>query len=72
MSGNIEIKNLRKVFRADNKETVALEEFSLDIKKGELVSIVGPSGCGKTTLLRVVAGLLEPTAGEVIIHGRKC
>lgn len=72
MSDDIQIKNLRKVFKTDDTETIALENFSLDIRKGELISIVGPSGCGKTTLLRVIAGLLEPTSGEVLIGGKKC
>ncbi|MBR2394945.1 MAG: ABC transporter ATP-binding protein, partial [Candidatus Methanomethylophilaceae archaeon] len=52
--------------------TVAIEDFDLDIKKGELISIVGPSGCGKTTILRMIAGLLEPTAGSISIAGRPC
>lgn len=72
MSDSIIISNLRKVFRTDDKETVALENFSLEIKKGELISIVGPSGCGKTTLLRMIAGLLEPTSGAVTIAGKRC
>ncbi len=72
MNSDIKINHLRKVFKTDDKETVALEDFSLDIREGELISIVGPSGCGKTTLLRMIAGLLEPTSGEVIIGNKKC
>src|SRR5258708_14014683 len=44
--------------------------LSLDVPEGEFVCIVGPSGCGKSTLLRVVAGLINPTAGEIVIHPR--
>lgn len=69
---HIRIRDLSKVYVRDDKETVAIENFSLDIKKGELVSIVGPSGCGKTTVLRMIAGLLEPTAGTITIEGRPC
>lgn len=49
---------------------VALEGISLEVPAGEFLAIVGPSGCGKSTLLRVVAGLLEPTAGTVSVHGK--
>lgn len=66
------IRNLSKTYRRDENETVAIENFSLDIKKGELISIIGPSGCGKTTILRMIAGLLEPTAGTITIEGRSC
>ena len=48
----------------------ALDDFSLDVADGELMAILGPSGCGKTTLLRIVAGLEEPTTGRVLIAGR--
>lgn len=68
----IAIRHLGKIYKTDDTETVAIEDFSLDVKKGELISIVGPSGCGKTTLLRMIAGLLEPTTGEITIDGRKC
>ncbi len=68
----ISIRNLRKVYRTDESETVAIDDFSLNIKKGELISIVGPSGCGKTTLLRMIAGLLESTSGSITIDGREC
>jgi len=64
------IKNLRKVYKTDDSETVAVEDFSLNIRKGELVTIVGPSGCGKTTILRMIAGLLEPTSGTILIDGK--
>src|SRR5512143_266985 len=49
---------------------VALWKFSLLVEAGEFISIVGPSGCGKTTFLNVVAGLIKPTSGEVLINGR--
>lgn len=68
----IQIRDLTKVYVRDDKETVAIENFSLDIKKGELISIVGPSGCGKTTILRMIAGLLDPTSGSITIEGRPC
>jgi NitT/TauT family transport system ATP-binding protein len=48
---------------------VALENASFNIKRGSFVSLVGPSGCGKSTLLRLVSGLIEPTSGEISVHG---
>lgn len=68
----IKIDHLRKVYRKDEVETVAIDDFTLDIKKGELISIVGPSGCGKTTLLRMIAGLMESTSGSITIEGVPC
>ncbi|HSS64496.1 MAG TPA: ABC transporter ATP-binding protein [Gammaproteobacteria bacterium] len=49
----------------------ALEGVDLDFPEGQLTSLLGPSGCGKTTLLKIVAGLLEPSAGEVRVRGRR-
>jgi len=51
-------------------KVVAVDEVNLTIADGEYVTILGPSGCGKTTLIRVIAGILEPTQGEVYIGGR--
>ena len=47
----------------------ALKNVTLDIKSGELMSVLGPSGCGKTTLLNIVAGFLAPTGGQSILNG---
>lgn len=66
------IDHLRVVYRTDESETVAVNDFTLDVKKGELISIVGPSGCGKTTILRSIAGLLQPTSGNITIGGKEC
>ncbi|WP_417204895.1 ABC transporter ATP-binding protein [Antarctobacter sp.] len=52
-------------------EIVALQNVDLSINDHEFVAILGPSGCGKSTLMRLVAGLLDPTAGTVDVHGRK-
>lgn len=51
-------------------ETEALKDVSFSARAGEFLSIVGPSGCGKTTILSVVAGLLKPTSGSVVLDGR--
>ena len=48
----------------------ALENLSLDFPRGQLTSLLGPSGCGKTTLLKIIAGLLEPSDGAVEVNGR--
>ena len=68
----IHIRNLSKTYVTEDSETVVLEDFSLDIRKGELISIVGPSGCGKTTILRMLAGLVQPTSGKILIGDREC
>ncbi len=47
----------------------ALQNVSLDLKQGELLSVLGPSGCGKTTLLNILAGFLAPTEGRVVLNG---
>ena len=49
----------------------ALRDLSLDFPRGQLTSLLGPSGCGKTTLLKIIAGLLEPTAGNIEIDGKQ-
>ena len=47
----------------------ALRDLSLDFPRGQLTSLLGPSGCGKTTLLKIIAGLLEPSSGEILVNG---
>lgn len=65
----IQIENLTKTFRTDEVETLALRGISLDINKGEFVSIMGPSGCGKSTLLNILGLLDNPTEGTYILNG---
>ncbi len=67
----LEIVNVYKTFASDNGPVQALAGVNLSVEKGEFVVIVGPSGCGKTTLLQIVAGLEEPTRGEVRIAGQR-
>ncbi|WP_141706179.1 ATP-binding cassette domain-containing protein, partial [Caloranaerobacter ferrireducens] len=67
----VEIKNVSKIYHTIDGETDALKNITLDIYHGEIVVLVGPSGCGKSTLLSIIAGLLEPSKGEVVINGKK-
>ncbi len=55
----------------DGGAVQALKDVSIDLKAGELLSVLGPSGCGKTTLLNIVAGFLAPTSGEITLNGKR-
>jgi NitT/TauT family transport system ATP-binding protein len=66
----LKVNALRKVYRSGSREVEAIRDLTFTVEAGELVCLVGPSGCGKTTLLRCVAGLLEPTGGEVLLDGQ--
>ena len=63
----ITLKNVRKVYRTGSEDFLAVSDVSLDVAKGELVSLVGPSGCGKTTVLKMLAGLHQPDGGTLTI-----
>ena len=66
----IEVKNINKSFEGKKKDELSvLENINLTINDGELVCLLGPSGCGKTTLLRLIAGLDQPTSGEIVANG---
>ncbi len=67
------LKNITKVFppRGSAGEVTAVHDVSLDIKKGELVTLLGPSGCGKTTTLRMIAGFEFPTSGRITLDGQE-
>ena len=62
----IEIQNLLKCF----KKVVAVNHIRLEVKQGEMLTLLGPSGCGKTTTLRCIAGLERPEAGDIVIDGK--
>jgi NitT/TauT family transport system ATP-binding protein len=67
----VHLEGVDKVFgRGDQPPTTALEGISLDIARGEFVSIIGPSGCGKSTLLRIIGDLTGPSRGAVVVNGK--
>lgn len=65
----IKTKDLVKIFRTNEVETIALNKVNLEINKGEFVAIMGPSGCGKSTLLNIIGLLDSPTKGDVSFEG---
>jgi putative ABC transport system ATP-binding protein len=64
---NVEIRNVRKVYRRGTEEVVVLDGLSLTIPDGDYVALMGPSGSGKTTLLNLIGGIDQPTSGDVIV-----
>jgi NitT/TauT family transport system ATP-binding protein len=64
----ISVKGINKVY---DGQVHALEDVDLDFPAGALTTLLGPSGCGKTTLLKIIAGLLTPTTGDVLVKGKK-
>ncbi len=65
----IELRNVGMSFERNRVAFQAVEDVTVTFGEGEFVSIIGPSGCGKTTLLKIIAGLITPTAGEVVVDG---
>jgi spermidine/putrescine transport system ATP-binding protein len=66
MQIDLSVQNVTKKFQ----EFTAVNSVSFEVEKGRFFSILGPSGCGKTTLLRMIAGLTEPTSGKIEIRGQ--
>ena len=64
-----QLRNIGKVYRTDEVETIALAGIDLDVQEGEFVTVMGPSGCGKSTLLNIVAMLDSPTSGRYVLGG---
>ncbi len=64
----LELKKIGYSYHSLHGETLALKDISFGIKDGEFVAIVGPSGCGKSTLLSIIAGLLAPESGTILVN----
>jgi NitT/TauT family transport system ATP-binding protein len=63
----VEVRGVSKIYEGGVE---ALNEITLDFPEGQLTSLLGPSGCGKTTLLKIIAGLIPPSSGEVLVDGK--
>lgn len=68
MANILELKNISYSYHSLNGETSALKDISFGVSEGEFIAIVGPSGCGKSTLLSIIAGLLSPESGTILVN----
>lgn len=74
MQSAISLRKLTKCFASSNNpgdKCIAVDEVTLDVQENEFLTMVGPSGCGKSTILRLIAGLEEPTAGDIYVRGQR-
>ena len=70
--GQLSLENLVKEFGEEGgQQIIAVDDLNIDIADGEFLILVGPSGCGKSTTLRCIAGLEQPTAGEIVLNGER-
>ena len=67
----LQLQNVSLTYQTINDEITAVKDLSFDCEDGQFVSIIGPSGCGKTTVLSLIAGLLTPTSGKILIDGKQ-
>lgn len=67
----LELQDLSHIYVNDAGASLAVDHINLVVHKGEFISLVGPSGCGKTTILNMIAGLIQPTYGELNVMGEK-
>lgn len=65
----LQFTEVKLIYHTKRGETIAAENLTFDVEKGEFIAFIGPSGCGKTTLLSLAAGLLAPSEGKVTSHG---
>ena len=70
MASSLAIRGIRKCFGKGERAVEVLKRIDIDVAPGEFLILVGPSGCGKSTLLNIIAGLEQPTEGQVLIAGR--
>lgn len=66
----IEIRDLEITFNTNGQKLTVVKDINIDIKKGEIVSIIGHSGCGKSTIMNAISGMVKPTKGEVLVNGK--
>ena len=71
MENLLQLKDIQLIYHSPKSETEAIKNLTLDVRPGEFISIVGPSGCGKTTILSMIAGILKPTSGEILLANEK-
>jgi NitT/TauT family transport system ATP-binding protein len=71
MPNVVAARGISKIFGTAANQFTALDDVSLSVGDGQFIAVVGPSGCGKSTLLQIIAGLVEPTHGEVVIDGTR-
>ena len=66
----LEINSLRKAFHMNGSSLTVLDGIDFSVKKGEMICILGRSGCGKSTILKMLAGFLSPSSGEILLNGK--
>ncbi len=66
----VSLRGVSKKYHSLEGETEAIKNLTLEVHRGEFITIVGPSGCGKTTLLSLISGLFKPSAGEILLSGK--
>lgn len=69
--GLLSVRGVQKIYSSAAGPVEAVRNLTFELRRGELACIVGPSGAGKTTLLKIIAGLMQPTAGEVVLEGQR-